>query len=110
MCIRDRNNDEVIATVYERILGRVSVHDIVHPTTGKLIVAGGEEITEDIACLLYTSLVNLTVKEVNELATILKEEYGIEPVSYTHLGASGMDGRSFQMFFSGSPNRLTCNW
>ena len=37
-------------------------------------------------------LVNLTVKEVNELATILKEEYGIEPaaaavaaVSYTHL-------------------------
>ena len=33
-------------------------------------------------------LVNLTVKEVNELAQILKEEYGIEPaaaVSYTHL-------------------------
>ena len=26
-------------------------------------------------------LVNLTVKEVNELATILKEEYGIEPYS-----------------------------
>ena len=44
-----KNNDEVIATLYERILGRVSVHDIVHPTTGELIVAGGEEITEDIA-------------------------------------------------------------
>ena len=44
-----KNNDEVIATLYERILGRVSVHDIIHPTTGKLIVAGGEEITEDIA-------------------------------------------------------------
>lgn len=43
------NNDETIATLYERILGRVSVHDIVHPTTGELIVAGGEEITEDIA-------------------------------------------------------------
>ena len=27
-------------------------------------------------------LVNLTVKEVNELATILKDEYGIEPQSY----------------------------
>ncbi len=26
-------------------------------------------------------LVNLTVKEVNELATILKEEYGIEPAA-----------------------------
>ena len=45
----NRGNDEVIATLYERILGRVSVHDIIHPTTGKLIVAGGEEITEDIA-------------------------------------------------------------
>ena len=29
-------------------------------------------------------LVNLTVKEVNELATVLKDEYGIA-VSYTHL-------------------------
>ena len=27
------------------------------------------------------TLVNLTVKEVNELATILKEEYGIEPAA-----------------------------
>jgi DNA-directed RNA polymerase subunit beta' len=44
-----KNNDEVIASLYERILGRVSVHDIVHPTTGELIVAGGEEITEEIA-------------------------------------------------------------
>ncbi len=26
-------------------------------------------------------LVNLTVKEVNELATILKDEYGIEPAA-----------------------------
>ena len=49
VCTDLKNNDEVIATLYERILGRVSVHDIIHPTTGKLIVAGGEEITEDIA-------------------------------------------------------------
>jgi DNA-directed RNA polymerase subunit beta' len=48
-CTALKNNDEVIATLYERILGRVSVHDIIHPTTGELIVAGGEEITEDIA-------------------------------------------------------------
>ncbi len=49
VCTALKNNDEVIATLYERILGRVSVHDIIHPNTGKLIVAGGEEITEDIA-------------------------------------------------------------
>ena len=31
--------------------------------------------------VLSEELVNLTVKEVNELATILKEEYGIEPAA-----------------------------
>ena len=49
VCTALKNNDEVIASLSERILGRVSVHDIIHPTTGELIVAGGEEITEDIA-------------------------------------------------------------
>ena len=49
VCTALKNNDETIATLYERILGRVSVHDIVHPTTGELLVAGGEEITEAIA-------------------------------------------------------------
>lgn len=32
---------------------------------------------------LAESLVNLTVKDVNELATILKDEYGIEPAAAT---------------------------
>jgi DNA-directed RNA polymerase subunit beta' len=49
VCTDLKNNDEVIATLYERILGRVSVHDIIHPQTGKLIVEAGQEITEDIA-------------------------------------------------------------
>ncbi len=49
VCTALKNNDEVIATLYERILGRVSVHDIIHPNTGELIVAAGEEITEEIA-------------------------------------------------------------
>ena len=31
--------------------------------------------------VIAETLVNLTVKEVNELATILKEEYGIEPAA-----------------------------
>lgn len=43
-------------------------------------------------------LVNLTVKEVNELATILKDEYGIEPaaaaVAVAAPGAGGGDGDS----------------
>jgi len=48
-CSALKNGDETISTLYERILGRVSVHDVVDPTTGKLIVAAGEEITEPIA-------------------------------------------------------------
>ena len=37
-------------------------------------------------------LVNLTVKEVNELATILKDEYGIEPAAATVVVSGGGDG------------------
>jgi DNA-directed RNA polymerase subunit beta' len=44
-----KNNDEIIASLYERILGRVSVHDVQHPNTGEILVYSGEEITEEIA-------------------------------------------------------------
>ncbi len=55
VCTALKNGDEVISTLYERIIGRVSVHDIIHPTTGKLIVAAGEEITEPIAQIIEES-------------------------------------------------------
>ena len=45
-CTELKNNEDVIANLYERILGRVSVHDIIHPLTGKIIVKAGEEIRE----------------------------------------------------------------
>ncbi|HLV41342.1 MAG TPA: 50S ribosomal protein L7/L12 [Brumimicrobium sp.] len=35
------------------------------------------------------TLVNLTVKDVNELATILKEEYGIEPAAAAAVAVAG---------------------
>ncbi len=38
---------------------------------------------------LAEALVNLTVKEVNELATILKEEYGIEPAAAVVVAGGG---------------------
>ena len=41
-----RKNDEIVETLYDRILGRVSLHDVHHPTTGELIVVSGEEVTE----------------------------------------------------------------
>ena len=45
-CRALKSGDEVIASLYERILGRVSVHDVINPSTGEIIVAAGEEITE----------------------------------------------------------------
>ncbi len=44
-----KNNEEVVASLYERIIGRTSVHDTYHPLNGDLIVKSGDTITEEIA-------------------------------------------------------------
>ena len=49
VCTEIKNNEEVVATLSERILGRVSVHDVIDPYTNEVIVGAGEEITEAIA-------------------------------------------------------------
>ena len=55
VCTALKDGDEVISSLGERILGRVSVHDIIHPTTGKLIVSAGEEITENVVAEIENS-------------------------------------------------------
>jgi DNA-directed RNA polymerase subunit beta' len=50
-----KNNEEIVASLFERIVGRTSVHDIFHPLSGELIVATGEELTEDIATVIENS-------------------------------------------------------
>ncbi len=55
VCTALKDGDEIISSLSERILGRVSVHNIIHPTTGKLIIAAGEEITEAIAAEIEAS-------------------------------------------------------
>ena len=49
VCTEIKNNDEVVASLGERILGRVSVHDIIDPLTGEVIVAAGQEINDAAA-------------------------------------------------------------
>ncbi len=49
VCTEIKNNEEVVASLAERILGRVSVHDVVNPLTNEVLVQAGEEITEVIA-------------------------------------------------------------
>ena len=48
-CTALKSGDEIISSLAERILGRVSVHDVINPKTGDIIVEAGEEITEPIA-------------------------------------------------------------
>ena len=50
-----KNNEELVESLSERILGRTAVHDVYHPLTGELIVASGDEITEDIAAVIEES-------------------------------------------------------
>lgn len=61
------------------------------------------------------TLVNLTVKEVNELATILKDEYGIEPAAAAPVmmaaGGGGAEAAAEKTEFDvilkfGGPNKL----
>jgi DNA-directed RNA polymerase subunit beta' len=50
-----KKGEEVVESLYDRILGRVSVHDIYHPQTGELIVSAGDEITEEKAEIIEKS-------------------------------------------------------
>ncbi|MFS8617108.1 MAG: DNA-directed RNA polymerase subunit beta' [Solitalea sp.] len=44
-----KDNEDIVEPLYERILGRVSLHDVYDPLTNELVVAAGEEIDEDKA-------------------------------------------------------------
>ena len=54
-----KNNEDVVESLYDRILGRVSVHDIFHPLTGELIVEAGSEITENLADVIEKSPIEM---------------------------------------------------
>ena len=50
-----KNKDEVIATLADRILGRVTVHDVRNPITNEMIVGAGQLIDERIAKIIEES-------------------------------------------------------
>ncbi len=43
-----KKNEEIVESLGERILGRISLNDVVNPSTDELLVAANEEITEEI--------------------------------------------------------------
>jgi DNA-directed RNA polymerase subunit beta' len=50
-----KNNEEVVESLGERVLGRTAVHSVYHPMTAKMIVPSGDEITEEIAKIIEDS-------------------------------------------------------
>ena len=61
-----KDNEEVVESLSERILGRVSVHDVYDPVTDELLLRSGEEITEEIALRIEES----SIEEV-EIRSVL---------------------------------------
>ncbi|MFH1161554.1 MAG: DNA-directed RNA polymerase subunit beta' [bacterium] len=50
-----KKQEEVVESLYDRILGRVALHDVYHPQTGEQIIVAGQEITEEISQLIEDS-------------------------------------------------------
>ena len=61
-----KNGEEIVESLYDRILGRVSVHNIIHPQTSNLLITAGEEINEDVAALIESSPI-----EIVEIRSVL---------------------------------------
>ena len=60
-----KDNEDVVEPLSERILGRVTVHDVYDPITNKLIIESGEEINEEIANQIdQTSIEEIEIRSV----------------------------------------------
>jgi len=66
-CTALKDGDRVVASLAERIRGRVSVHDVVDPHTNEIIVASGEEITD--RCADEIEAVGIEMVEIRSVLT-----------------------------------------
>jgi DNA-directed RNA polymerase subunit beta' len=62
-----KDNEEIVEPLYDRILGRTSLHDVFDPFTEELIVNAGSEITEDVAKHIDES--NIDTVEIRSVLT-----------------------------------------
>ncbi len=47
-----KKSDEIVETLFDRIIGRVAVNDVYNPENAEILVQAGEEISEEIATLI----------------------------------------------------------
>ncbi len=82
-----KKNEETVETLYDRILGRTTVHDVYHPVTHDLIINAGEEINEEIAKFIEESPI-----ETLEIRSVLtcESKQGVCAKCYGRNLASGM--------------------
>lgn len=60
-----KDNEDIVEPLSERILGRVSVHDVFDPISEELIVAAGDEINEEIAAQIdETAIEEVEIRSV----------------------------------------------
>ena len=50
-----KDNEDIVEPLYDRILGRTSLHDVHDPITGDLLVGAGQDITEEIGKAIENS-------------------------------------------------------
>ncbi|EHQ28443.1 DNA-directed RNA polymerase subunit beta' [Mucilaginibacter paludis] len=50
-----KDNEDIVEPLYDRILGRTSLHDVYDPLTNELLVSAGEDIEEEIARKIQNS-------------------------------------------------------
>ncbi|MBK9592235.1 MAG: DNA-directed RNA polymerase subunit beta' [Crocinitomicaceae bacterium] len=62
-----KKNDDIVESLYDRILGRVTVHDVYKPGTDELIIGAGLEVTEEAARMVEES--DLESVEVRSVLT-----------------------------------------
>jgi len=81
-----KKNEETVETLYDRILGRTTVHDIYHPQTGDLIIGAGEELTEEISKQIENSPI-----EAIDIRSVLtcESRYGVCAKCYGRNLATG---------------------
>ncbi len=60
-----KDNEDIVEPLSERILGRVTIHDVFDPISGELIVASGDQVTEEIAARIdQTSVEAVEIRSV----------------------------------------------
>src|SRR3984885_1793227 len=62
-----KDNEDVVEPLYDRILGRTSLHDVYDPASDKLLVSAGEQITEEIGKSIEES--GIEIVEIRSVLT-----------------------------------------